>query len=274
MFNEIFSKKNQGFAIAIILGTVAGIISMKLCIYLNLAIFGFNIYLMVSPIIAGFVETYVSKKLTNETSGAISAIFLFVITNVFGWFFSANPIEFNIFAVGGLVLMFQAAFPLTINYIILIIGFSFVYLFGRIGVIFETLLVKHGKTVPASELPEERLNELLILTNEPDIPIIEYHGLVFAENVVEFEQKNASERVEYLGSHQDKKHVLKHHDYVMAKKYILNQLELNAKKLGANAVIDIEIEYTNYNQQIPPDMLIAAYGTAVTIENKYMPNRD
>ncbi len=270
MSNEMFSKKNQGFAIAIILGTVAGLISMRLCVYFNLAIFGFNIYLIISPIIAGFVETYISKKLTHKTSGAISAIFLFVITNAFGWIFTPNPIKWNIFTFGGLALMFQAAFPLTINYIILAIGFSFVYIFGRIGAIFETILVKHEKTVPVSELPEERLDNLLILTNAPDIPILEYHGLVFAENVIEFEQKNASEKVEYLGSHQDKKSVLKHQDYVLAKKYILNQLELNAKKLGANAIIDIEIEYTNYNQQIPPDMLIAAYGTAVTIENKYV----
>lgn len=270
MVHKIFSKKNQGFAIAIIIGTIVGIISMKLCIYLNLAIFGFNIYLIISPMIAGFVETYISKKLTHETSGAISAIILFIITNAFGWILSSDPIEWNLFTLGGLVLMFQAAFPLTINYIILAIGFAVVYLFGRMGVIFETILIKHDKTVPVSELSEKRLNDLLILTNEPDIPILEYHGLVFAENVIEFEQKNASERVEYLGSHQDKKSVLKHKDYVMAKKYILNQLELNAKKLGANAIIDIEIEYTNYNQQIPPDMLIAAYGTAVTIENKYM----
>lgn len=270
MVNELRSKKNWGFFIAIVLGTFVGLISMELCIYFNLAIFGFNVYLIISPMIAGFVETYISKKLTRQTSGAISAIILFLVTNALGWIFPATPIKWNIFTLGGLALMFQAAFPLTINYILIGLGFLFVFIFGKLGAIFETILVKHEKTVPVSELPAKRLGDLLVLTNAPDIPILKYHGLVFAENVIEFEQKNTSERVEYLGSHLDKKHMLKHQDYVMAKKFILNQLELNAKQLGANAIIDIEIEYTNYNQQLPPDMLIAAYGTAVTIDNIYI----
>lgn len=270
MLKELFSKENQGFTIAIILGTVAGLLSMDLCVLFGLKIFGFNIYLIISPMIAGFVETYIAKKLTHKTSGAISAIFLFIITNAVGWILSPNTIEWNIFTFGGLALMIQAAFPLTINYIIIGLGFLLVYVFGRIGVIAETIFVKHDKTIPSSQLPEERLDDLLILTNEPDIPILEYHGLVFAENVIEFEQKKASERVEYMGSHLEEKNMLKHKDYIMAKKFILNELELNAKELGANAIIDIELEYTNYNQQIPPDMLIAAYGTAVTINDKYL----
>ncbi|WP_363315934.1 heavy metal-binding domain-containing protein [uncultured Methanosphaera sp.] len=43
-----------------------------------------------------------------------------------------------------------------------------------------------------------------------------------------------------------------------------------AQKNNANAIIDIEIEYTNYNTRIPPDMLISAYGTAVIIDDKYL----
>ena len=272
MFKKIFSRDNKVFAISIIAGTIVGLISMELCIYLHLAIFGFNIYLIISPLIAGFVETFISKRLIQKSSGAISAIILFVLTNAFGWLFPVNPIKWNIITFGGLALMLQAAFPLTINYLIIIIGFMVVYLFGRIGIIFEAIFVRHEKTVPVKELPEERIGDLLILTNEPDIPIIKYHGLVFAENVIEFEQKNKSDRVDYMSSKISEKHVLKHQDYIMAKKYILNELEINAKHMGANAIIDMEIEYTNFNQQIPPDMLIAAYGTAVTIDEKYIQN--
>jgi uncharacterized protein YbjQ (UPF0145 family) len=47
-------------------------------------------------------------------------------------------------------------------------------------------------------------------------------------------------------------------------------LKKNAEEIGANAIIDIEIEYTNYNQQFPPDVLVAIYGTAVTLEDKYL----
>lgn len=264
------TNKNISFLIAIILGTIAGLISVELCIKLNLAIYGFNIYIIVSPIIAGFVETFISKNFTNETSGAISSIILFIITNALGWIFTPNPITWNIFTVGGFLLMIQAAFPLTINYILLAILFLFIYLMGRVGSVLETIFIKRSKITPVAEIRDYDSSDVLILTNEPEIPIKKYHGLIFSEKVIEFEDKKPEEVIDFIGSDVSKKNMLKQHDYVIAKDFMLNDLKKNAEEIGANAIVDIEIEYTNYNQHFPPDVLIAIYGTAVTLDNSYL----
>ena len=46
---------------AIFLGTAIGFLSVFICVYWHLAIFGFNIAYVISPLIAGFVETYIAK---------------------------------------------------------------------------------------------------------------------------------------------------------------------------------------------------------------------
>jgi uncharacterized protein YbjQ (UPF0145 family) len=73
-----------------------------------------------------------------------------------------------------------------------------------------------------------------------------------------------------MGSDVSKRNMLRQNDYTIAKEYILNDLKKNAEEIGANAIIDIEIEYTSYNQQFPPDVLVAIYGTAVTLDDKYL----
>ena len=73
------------------------------------------------------------------------------------------------------------------------------------------------------------------------------------------------------GSLADKK-LIKYKDYLKSKEFIINELESEAKKIGANAIINLKIEYTNYNQQLPPDMLIIAYGTAVLVDESYISN--
>ena len=269
VYDKINNKK-LSFLIAIILGTIAGLISVQICIKLNLAIFGFNIYIIISPIIAGFVETFVSKNFTGETSGAISAIILFIITHALGWVFTSNAITWNLFTIAGFILMLQAAFPLTINYMVLALLLLFIYLLGRVGSSLETIFVKRSKITPIADVQEYVSSDVLVLTNEPEIPIKEYHGLIFSEKVIEFEDKKPEEVVEFIGSDVSKKNMLKQQDYAIAKEYMLNDLKKNAEEIGANAIIDIEIEYTNYNQQFPPDVLIAIYGTAVTLDNAYL----
>lgn len=267
---KIFNNKNVAFLFAIIMGTLVGLASVQLCIFFDLSIYGFNIFIIVSPIIAGFVETFISKILTKQTSGAISSIILFIVTNMIGWLFPANPITWNIFTLSGFVLMLQAAFPLTINYLLITIVFLFVYLLGRLGSALETIFIKHRKTTPIKDMEEFESLDILILTNQPDIHIMEYKGLIFSEKVIEFEEKKADEIIEYMGSDLDKRNTLRHYDYTIAKEYMLNDLKKVALKRGANAIIDIEIEYTNFNQHFPPDVLISIYGTAVKLEEKYI----
>lgn len=273
MFREKLSDYyDRDVIFSIIMGIIVGLLVVYICIIFNLAIWGFNIYLIFAPLIAGFVETYLSQKLTNTTSGAISSIVLFIVTNLIGWLFPAQAITWNVFTIGGIAIMLQAAFPLTVNYILIFLLLLFVYIVGRIGGFIGLLFDKNLFDAPKkiSDIGDMDELNILILNNQPKIPIKEYHGLVFAEEIFEFEEKTHNERLEYLGSNLSKKKSIQHRDYLIARDYILLILEKEAVKLNANAIIDIEIEYTNYNQQLPPDMLMAAYGTAVTIDEKYL----
>ncbi|WP_069592759.1 heavy metal-binding domain-containing protein [Methanosphaera sp. WGK6] len=272
MINKnMLSKENGQFLFAITTGTLVGLITIVICIHLNLTIIGINIHIFIAPIIAGFIETFISRKLTNKSSGAISAIILFIITNFIGWFFPAQPITWNIFTLGGLLFMLQAAIPLTINYILIAILLGITYLFGIIGGYIAVLLNKNNapQLLCISEIDSVNSSDILVLNNSPEIPIKEYHNLVYAEQVIRFDNK-PSELVKYAGSKLNEKRRLQHNDYIKAKNYIINEIKKEALSINANAIIDIEIEYTNFNQQLPPDMLIAAYGTAVTIDKKYL----
>ncbi len=273
MFRNLkFSKERKYHILSIIIGTLIGIFSIYLCIYLKLEIFGFNFYLIISPLIAGFVETYLSQYLTKKSSGAISAIILFIVTNAIGWLFPSNPIKWNFFTIGGLLVMLQAAFPLTINCILAGIVIILTTNFGRIIKFLRKIfrIEKKSKPIPLSNIDLEDNVNVLILNNHLDIQIKEYHGVIFAEEVIEFHEISNNKAIEYMGSSLVEKKKIKHDDYLKAKEFIINELKENAVKINANAIIDLKIEYTNYNQQIPPDMLIIAYGTAVTIDDKYL----
>ena len=98
MFREKLSDYyDRDVIFSIIMGIIVGLLVVYICIIFNLAIWGFNIYLIFAPLIAGFVETYLSQKLTNTTSGAISSIVLFIVTNLIGWLFPAQAITWNVF---------------------------------------------------------------------------------------------------------------------------------------------------------------------------------
>ena len=269
--NRIFSKDTVYLALSILSGLLVGLLITAFCIKMHLVIFGVNIDVFIAPVVAGFVETLVSDLTRKKSSGAISSIILFFLTNGIGWLFPAQPLSFNIFTVGGFLLMLQAAFPLLINYLIIMVFLAITYLFGVTGGLIERVFHKvDNSPVTVSDIEETEKLGVHIFNSKPDIPIKEYYGLVFAEDVVEFEEKKTVDRIKYIGATAEDKKLIKYNDYAIARKYILHNLEKEALKLNANAVIDIEIEYTNYNQQIPPDVLIAAYGTAVKIDDKYL----
>jgi uncharacterized protein YbjQ (UPF0145 family) len=256
---------------SVMTGLWVGMIVMLICTYYHLYIFGVNLDIFIAPLVAGFVETFVSNLTRKKSSGAISAIILFFITNGIGWLFPKTPLTFNIFTVGGFLLMLQAAFPLAINYLIIAIVFAVTYLFGLFGSFIGIKLQKNNSPVlTVSDLEETDVFGIHIFNSKPDLPIEKYHGLVFAEDVIEFEDKKIGERIGYIGSNMEQKQEFKYNDYSVSRRYILHLLEEEAKSIGANAIIDIEFEYTNYNQQLPPDVIVAAYGTAVTIDPKYL----
>ena len=257
--------------VSVLSGLVVGLLIMVFCAHHNLRVFGVNIDIFIAPVVAGFVETYVSNFTRNKSSGAISSIILFFLTNGIGWLFPAEPLTFNIFTVGGFILMLQAAFPLMINYLLIGVFFLVTYMFGLLGSSVGNIFNKNevSPTLVSDIKDVEKLG-VKIFNTKPDFPIMEYHGLVFAEDVIDFDEKNHAERLKYMGSNIQNKSLLKQQDYALAREYIMHNLEKEAIKLNANAIIELQFEYTNYNQQIPPDVIIAAYGTAVTIDEKYL----
>lgn len=257
--------------ISILSGLMVGIMITGLCVEYNLVIFGVNIDIFVAPIVAGFIETFISNYTRKKSSGAISAIILFFITNGIGWLFPSTPISFNIFTVGGFILMLQSAFPVIMNYLFIAAFMLFTYILGLGGSVIGFFIHKTDKN-PTLVNNIEKMEDLgvYLFNSKPDIPIKKYHGLVFSEDVIEFEEKDRRAKIEYMGSKPEDKNLLKYQDYARAREYIMHNLQKEALNMNANAVIDMEFEYTNYNQQLPPDVVIAAYGTAVTIDEKFL----
>ena len=96
-------------------GTIVGIATYVLCLYTNFAIFGWNFGLVLSPLFAGYAESFVAKRYLHESTGAVSAFILFIITVIYG-FIIANPtLGFNVITAGSIVIIIQAANELFPN---------------------------------------------------------------------------------------------------------------------------------------------------------------
>jgi len=59
---KVFIVDRRWAIASVLFGTLVGFISFVICVYGHIVIFGYNIAFIISPIIAGFVETYVAKK--------------------------------------------------------------------------------------------------------------------------------------------------------------------------------------------------------------------
>jgi hypothetical protein len=115
----------------IVIGALLGIISLFLCYFLNLAIFGFNIGLILSPLIAGYVETILAKKIYKKTTGAVSAFILFSVTVFYGFIYINTGLGFNIITVGSAAIILQAAIPTFVNYFLIVVILGIVsYILG------------------------------------------------------------------------------------------------------------------------------------------------
>ena len=176
--------------ISILAGLIVGIVITALCIHYKLFIFGVNIDVFIAPLVAGFVETFVSNLTRKKSSGAISAIILFFITNGIGWLFPTTPLKLNIFTIGGFLIMLQAAFPLMMNYIIIAVLFLLTYVFGLVGSFISFKLNKNEVSpLTVSEIEDTEKLGIYIFNSKPNVPIKEYHGLIFAEDIVDFDEK-------------------------------------------------------------------------------------
>ena len=147
----------------IALGTIAGIVTYVVCLYTNFAIFGWNFGLVLSPLAAGYVESIVAKKYLNESTGAVSAFILFIITVIYG-FIIANPtLGFNVITAGSIVIIIQAAIPTATNYFLIAMGLGII---SHVSGIFKKITDFIEKTYYKLFHKEPRLKEGIFNENQ------------------------------------------------------------------------------------------------------------
>ncbi len=264
--------------IAIGLGTALGFASAILCIAWNLVIFGFNIMYIVSPLLAGFVETVIASKKYGRSTGAISALLTFMLINGYGWFgpgwiFPKEPVTLSLITIIAIVLTLQAAFPTLINYILFVgvVG-TLTKLTGflirkpsQISAMLPENLEQQGITSQTDDIFLEELN-IPLLTVHPlnGDKIDKYMGMVAGEAVAE--EKQAEGRVSGL---------LKIIEPVQldsinlgnARKTALSRMLEEAKAMGANAVEEVLIDYVSMGGLQGSATIVTATGTAILIED-------
>jgi uncharacterized protein YbjQ (UPF0145 family) len=107
--------------LAMLIGTVAGLVTYYLFLILHIDIYGWNLGLVFAPLIAGYIETIIANKYIGESIGAISAFILFIVTVIYG-FIIANPLlGFNVITIGSILIILQASLPTLINYILFVV---------------------------------------------------------------------------------------------------------------------------------------------------------
>lgn len=117
--------------LCITIATLIGLVVYQLFLYFKLAIFGWNLGLIFAPLIAGYVETVLARKLIGEDIGAISAFILFAYTTFYSFILKNPTLGLNIITIGSIAVILQAAFPTLINYLIITVGLgTILYIFG------------------------------------------------------------------------------------------------------------------------------------------------
>ncbi len=101
------------------IGIIVGIVTYVICLYTHFDIYGWNFGLVLSPLFAGYAESLAAKRYLEESTGAISAFILFLITVVYGFIISNPTLGFNVITAGSIVIILQAAFPIAVNYFLI-----------------------------------------------------------------------------------------------------------------------------------------------------------
>ncbi len=102
-------------------GTAVGLFVYGIFLYLNLAIFGWNLGLIFAPLAAGYVETILANRIIGKNLGAISAFILFIDTTFYSFILKNPTLGWNFITAGSIIVILQAAFPTAVNYILLVV---------------------------------------------------------------------------------------------------------------------------------------------------------
>ncbi len=259
-------------AAAILIGTLIGFSSAVICVRWNIAILGFNLSFVISPLIAGYVETYVAHKKHGKSTGAISALLIFIIINIYGWFFTGNDITLNFMTLGAIGLTIQAAVPILANYLIFVvflgtITFVLGYLGGFISEIINKVSRKEKENEDAEEMELIDLNQFgVMVVSASEIQgqrIVKNLGIVSGEDIFKPKLKGIKSK------NQDKTIPLPkklNAQMELALNKALSILMQNAKDRGANGVIELEIDYTDIGGIKGSEIMVTINGNAILLE--------
>ena len=265
--------------IAILFGITVGFVSALVCIIWHLVIFGFNIMYIISPLMAGVVETVIARRKYGKSTGAISALVTFLLINIYGWFLPGSfidptkePATLSLITIIAILLTLQAAFPTFMNYLLFVVGVSLIrriigaliYLPSRIrGKPRET--VKYEISGPSAD--ESFINELKIpLVSVPYTAkgkIKKNIGLVTGEAIAE--EKETEGLVNKLTNILEPT-LLEDVNLGEARKEAMSRMLEKAKLMGANNVVEVIIDYVSMGGLQGSVLIVTATGTAVIYE--------
>ncbi|MBP2046031.1 YbjQ family protein [Methanobacterium aggregans] len=275
-----FFMEKRWALIAIILGVSLGFGSAIICVAWNLVIFGFNIMYIVSPLLAGFIETFIASRKYGRSTGAISALLTFLLINGYGWFgpgwiFPKEPVTLSLITIIAIILTIQAAFPILVNYILFVVVMgtfiriigSLVYLPSKIQR--KTPEVKAKEEIKGPSADETFLDELAIpLLSVPNVEggkIEKYLGLVGGEAVAKEKESEGlvSKITKIIQPTQ-----LDDMNLGKAKKVAISRMLEESKSIGANTVIEVLIDYVSMGGLQGSVFIVTATGTAVIYEEQ------
>ncbi|MCE5213762.1 MAG: heavy metal-binding domain-containing protein [Methanobacterium sp.] len=267
-----FLKENRWALIAVILGTLVGFLSAYLCIIWHLVIFGFNIMYIVSPLLAGFIETYIARKKYGRSTGAISALFTFILINFYGWFLPGNlvdptkePATLSFITLIAIALTIQAAFPILVNYIlfVVVVGIFIKLMSLPSRIMRRTQKADKKELVQTEFISADNLSMPLIsLPDTNGNKIKRYMGMVTGEAVAKEKEIDGQfsklmkmiKPVElddiYLGD---------------ARKLAISRMMERAVSLGANTVSDVSMDFVSVGGLQGNATIVTATGTAVIV---------
>lgn len=275
--NKSLILKNRWAIISIYIGLVAGVLSAVICLKWQLIIFGFNIMYIVSPLLAGFVENYVATRKHGKSTGAISALLTFILINIYGWvlpgwIFPKEPVTLSLITIIALILTIQAAFPIFVNHLLLVVVPGIVSRIMRLllrtpsEIIQATSGVEGRTTKSADEIFMDGLNMPLVsVPNVNGGKIKEYVGLAIGEAIAEENETEGrlSKIVKIIEPVQ-----LDNFNLGTAKKAAFSRMLENAESMGANGVVEVLIDFVSMGGLQGSVTIVTATATAVVFEEE------
>ncbi|MEN6292748.1 MAG: heavy metal-binding domain-containing protein [Methanobacterium sp.] len=267
---------------AIFLGIFWGFGSAIICIAFNLVIFGFNIMYIVSPLLAGFVETVIARRRYGKSTGAISALLTFILINAYGWFspgflFPKEPVRLSLITIIAIILTLQAAFPTFMNYVLLVTSVGVFKKFIGLLVYIPSKILR--RPLPKAEEKEEILTETPVFDeflNELTTPLLsvppvegqkikKYVGLVTGLAIAE--EKETEGKLSAL-TKMIEPTLLDDLYLEEARKLAVSRMLEEAKSLGADNVIDVLVDYVSMGGLQGSALIVTATGTAVIVQGE------